>query len=607
MADSGMGCRNAGCTAVTFPHHLAFRHVKLWIVVGMVLQCCLTSEQAWAGPIARVDAADPLSQSCINPMKGDFYTPEQAGMVVDEVRFPNAAGHNLRGWFFPNPQASQSILFCMGNTGNISLMLPYAQIFQQSGYEVLLFDYQGFGESEGVAVIGSLLSDSLAACDFLIAHTGRPADQTGIFGVSLGSILALAVAAERSLGAVAVESVFLPEQEVDRFTRRIVENNPAAALGLRIAKSLLLGRVDPVRNVSRLTCPVFFMHGVQDRLLRATGSVHVYNAMHGPKRLWLMPATGHAPESLEVNDREYESQLRAFFREAFSESFDQVQVRRLVCSEPSENQTFDVTCQLTIPAWPDETPVQLCLMDGRGRTAFRNLWIDPAQTVDQGRGTRMTEVQIADLYFRPTQAYAVRSHHVTTDRPFWRSDLSPFSAALIEYKRCSRRILNGDQAERILTAQHGIHFNRYQYLVPRFPHRSVTELLQSVEQIESAPPRIQARYARLLARLHCWPEAQLDGAASQLRDACGECVMKLLPQDPDAYYELRDADLQLTFRDVVVGESLFRLAQNRLRDGRIQEARSLLQKYVSVLPSEVATKLTEQQIQSITTPEDLGQ
>lgn len=606
MADFSLGFCTARRLAEPLHQKLPSRYSAMNIAAGIFLLCGFAAGTAMAGPIVRVDAGDPISQSCINPMKGDFYTPEQAGMAVEEVRFKNAAGHNLRGWFFPNAQATESILFCMGNTGNISLMLPYARIFQQSGYEVLLFDYQGFGDSEGVAVVGSLLSDSLAACDFLIEHSGRPADQTGIFGVSLGSILALAVAAERSLGAVAVESVFLPEQEVDRFARHQVENNPAAALGLRIAKSLLLGRVDPVRNVSRLRCPVFFLHGVQDRLLRATGSVQVYNAMDGPRRLWLMPSTGHAPESLEVNDREYKSQLRAFFREAFSENFDQIHVRNLKFSSPSENQRLNATCELWLPTWQHETAVQLCLIDARGRTSFRNLWVAAARDGEKRKGGRVVRVRVSGLGFRPEQAYAVRCHHVTDDRPSWKSDLSDFSAALIEYKRCSRRILNGDQAERILTAKHGMHFNRYQYLVPRFPHRSVTELLQSVEQIESAPPRIQARYARLLARLHCWPEARLDGAESQLRDACGECMMKFLPEDPDAYYELRDADLQLTFRDVVVGDSLFRLAKNRLRDGRVQEARDLLQKHVSVLPAEIPTNLTEQRIQSIMTPDDLN-
>ncbi|MEO2019768.1 MAG: hypothetical protein ABGZ53_36005, partial [Fuerstiella sp.] len=84
-----------------------------------------------------VATADPISQVCLRPMKGDFRRPEQVGLPASEVTFANAGGQQLRAWFFPGQDAQQSILFCMGNTGNISLMLPYAKILQQGGYDVL--------------------------------------------------------------------------------------------------------------------------------------------------------------------------------------------------------------------------------------------------------------------------------------------------------------------------------------------------------------------------------------------------------------------------------------------------------------------------------------
>ncbi|MCP4170200.1 MAG: hypothetical protein GY758_05425 [Fuerstiella sp.] len=67
-----------------------------------------------------VNIVDPVSQVCLRPMKGDYRRPDQVGLT--------ASGQELRACFFPGRDAQQSILFCMDNTGDISLMLPYAGI-----------------------------------------------------------------------------------------------------------------------------------------------------------------------------------------------------------------------------------------------------------------------------------------------------------------------------------------------------------------------------------------------------------------------------------------------------------------------------------------------
>jgi fermentation-respiration switch protein FrsA (DUF1100 family) len=177
----------------------------------------------------------------------------------------------------------------------------------------LLFDYQGFGESEGVPSVGALLSDCLAAFDFLQVHTQRERKDIGVFGVSLKLFLALTVAAERQVGAVVVEDAFIPEETLDRFSVRVTGDSAIARITLQAIKSFLLGRVDPLQNVTRLSCPVFFLHGERDRLLRPSGTLRVAANATVPKRIWLIPDTRHAPESLETNDREYAGQVTMFF------------------------------------------------------------------------------------------------------------------------------------------------------------------------------------------------------------------------------------------------------------------------------------------------------
>jgi hypothetical protein len=119
--------------------------------------------------------------------------------------------------------------------------------------------------------------------------------------------------------------------------------------------------------------------------------------------------------------------------------------------------------------------------------------------------------------------------------------------------------------------------------------------------------RIQARYARLLARLHCWPEHRLGKSPPANLSVFAEAMLEFLPKQPDEYYEWQNAGLQLSFRDTVVGDSLFRLAKERLQNNQPEQARDLLRTHVSILPPSVSTNLTEERIQAINTVADLTQ
>lgn len=533
-----------------------------------------------------VTAGDPISAACLKPMKGDFAQPKRAGLQAEEVAIENSAGHQLRAWFFPAENATQSILFCMGNSGNISLMLPYAKILQEAGYEVLLFDYQGFGESEGAAGLSSLLTDSLAAFDYLQTRTQRPTKDIGVFGVSLGSILALTVAAERQAGAVAVEDAFIPDETVDRFSRRLTADSPFAKMTLQGMKSLLLGRVDPLRNITRLQCPVFLMHGERDQLLPPSGSIRIAAKATTPCRVWLMPDTGHAPESLETNDQEYAAQLSSFFHEAFSASLNEPHVEMLT-APASMVTTVTITMEGNA-----RHPVLLALLDDKGGRKFIHTWVQTQATIS----TVMNK--------KPAHAFAIKYHFITPRAEEWRPELSEYSQALADYRKHSENILSRSLAD-YLTRSNGYGFTRQPRIIPRFPTTAANHLLNDRAKIAETPIRIQARYARLLARLHCWPAFRLSKSRPIDLSVFGEAMLEFLPKQPDKYYELQDAGLLLTFRDTVVGDSLYRLATKRLQNNQPELARELLRKHVSVLPPDMATNLTEERIQSINTAADL--
>ena len=148
----------------------------------------------------------------------------------------------------------------------------------------------------------------------------------------------------------------------------------------------------------------------------------------------------------------------------------------------------------------------------------------------------------------------------------------------------------------------GMNFYNYSEYLPKYSQLLAIRVLNELPQPDSIPERIRARYASLLARLHCWPKQNAD---IQHELQFGETMLKYLPQKPDDYYELGNARFQLKFRDSVVGDSLFRLAKARLLVGDSEAARRLLRMHMSVLPEHVPTNMTEGRIASIQTLEDL--
>ena len=157
-------------------------------------------------------------------------------------------------------------------------------------------------------------------------HTQRAPEDIGVFGVYRGSFLALTVATERQVGAVAVEDAFIPDETLDRFGARVTGDSAFAQMTLQAIKSFLLRRVDPLQNVTRLKS------GVLSARRTRSVAASVRNAANatGPKRIGLIPDTGHAPESLKTNDREYAGQLTIFFREAFAGSVEEPEVELTV-------------------------------------------------------------------------------------------------------------------------------------------------------------------------------------------------------------------------------------------------------------------------------------
>ncbi|MGD9681205.1 MAG: alpha/beta hydrolase [Candidatus Obscuribacterales bacterium] len=203
-----------------------------------------------------------------------------------DASFSSADGKKLHGWYLELPGARKTYLFSHGNAGNISQrLLPIAALLE-SGGSVFIYDYQGFGRSEGRASFRSLVPDGLAAYDYL--RDKLHADPAGIisYGESLGCAIATKIMEERPVAGVVLQSPFSSLVETARDKLPWTVLYPETLFPQRF--------LDNVHPYEKDHPPLLVLHGSRDSLLPERYAREIIAHALEPKRLELMPGTGHA-------------------------------------------------------------------------------------------------------------------------------------------------------------------------------------------------------------------------------------------------------------------------------------------------------------------------
>ena len=521
-------------------------------------------------PAVREVQIDPISRNFMAPFMEDFVRPEAVGLKYEEVFFANTNKETLRGWYITAEDvgksangADKTVLFCMGNTGNISGMLLYAKLLTEGGVNVMLFDYQGFGGSTGVATAMSLLSDSLSAFDYLTTTRGIPAKAIGVFGVSLGSPLAIAVAAERNAGAVAVEDILLPTSQIDAM-KHLVPDTLANRMAIAGLQTVVLPKVEPMNNIPKLKCPLFLMHGERDWLLPPTGTVKAAKVATVPTRVWIMEGAGHAPETLEVNELEYASQIPRFFREGLNGKI----------TEP----TVTLVSQKMGDQWAATVRVASEQTAGHGQTTAWQIVVGSADGQFQFVRRHADGLFEIDLVtpFEPVHASAIAFTHFESQADgTWEPKLSELSQALVKFRRLQQGIQQNCRWQQKVVAPANGH---ERMVVSRRVPQDWDWLQAQLLPAASIHPGVRPRYAREIAQFYV--RLPIEDQANNLPII--NSMLQYLPDDPDRYYQLDNAGFQLKLVDHAIARCLTCLARQQFSDGQLTDACSTLRRAIEL-------------------------
>jgi fermentation-respiration switch protein FrsA (DUF1100 family) len=238
------------------------------------------------------------------PKKGKGRTPNQYGIAYEDVFFQSADKTKLHGWFLPAKKgvkkAKGTIVFSHGNFGKVSRHLGYVNGMIASGYNVFLYDYRGFGQSEGEAEKLGIISDVVAA--FRYIKTRKDIDQDKIISASqsLGGAKSIAALAEfhpKGLRGIVVMNTFSSYRKM------------ALKIAGNTANYVITDTCNPVDLVKQLPkVPLLVMHSENDQLIPCEHGEEIYNAANEPKTFMKLKAGGHN-NFLVVNRHENEKKL----------------------------------------------------------------------------------------------------------------------------------------------------------------------------------------------------------------------------------------------------------------------------------------------------------
>ena len=234
---------------------------------------------------------------------GGLWDVHAWSVVPTEHTFASADGVKLHAWWFhaADPNAPV-LLWCHGNAGNLTDRAPMAAELARRGLSVFVFDYRGFGRSEGTASENKLFLDAIAAHDYVRDHGGR---DVIAYGESIGGPYAAYVARERSVRGVILENTFPSLNELGNALYSPLPVGWTAPFAMRTTDWL---------NEAR--APVLVIHGTSDDVIPYRLGKSLYDGLRVPKELLTFHG-GHA-QVTNVGPERYYATVTRFVSSAVS-------------------------------------------------------------------------------------------------------------------------------------------------------------------------------------------------------------------------------------------------------------------------------------------------
>ena len=236
------------------------------------------------------------------PEPGETTTPADFGVEFEAKTVTTADGERLHAWLLHGRLPRALIVYCHGNGGNLSVWAPILSDVARHGYDVLAFDYRGYGLSTGRPSEQGLYRDTTAIIEHAWSLPGA-SERVVYWGRSLGSAVAAYAGTRHAPDGIVIEAGF-PD------ARALLRTSPVLAfLGL-----FSTYRFPTAAFLDRVQRPLLVIHGDRDRIVPFALGRALFERTHEPKTFVAIPGGDHNDER-PADEHAYWGAVDAFIRD----------------------------------------------------------------------------------------------------------------------------------------------------------------------------------------------------------------------------------------------------------------------------------------------------
>jgi fermentation-respiration switch protein FrsA (DUF1100 family) len=225
--------------------------------------------------------------------------PAAAGLPqAEEVILASADGEKLFAWHVVPKGAKRVVIYFQGNAGGLNLRAGRFKWLIEDGTGLIALSYRGFGGSTGKPSESGLILDANAAYEFAAARYS--AKRIVLFGESLGTAVATALAAQRDVGALILDAPFTSAVDVG-----------AAAYPFLPIRWFMKDTFHSDERIVHVDAPLLVLHGEQDRVVPIAFGERLFKLAPEPKRMVRFPLGGH----VNLDDHGAAKVVKAFLSE----------------------------------------------------------------------------------------------------------------------------------------------------------------------------------------------------------------------------------------------------------------------------------------------------
>ncbi len=208
-----------------------------------------------------------------------------ADQYIEEITFQSTDGTLLTGVWATHDEPKPPLIYFHGNTNHLGRYWHWIELYWQwDTHDIFIFDYRGYGKSEGSSTYDIIEEDGLAAVGYVSDHTGTAPEDIPMIALSLGA--SVLVHTNDEIGA---QSIIIH----DMFLSTTASGNDGTGLDLPNGW-LFASDFDNGTAVQDIQSPIFVIHGEADDYVQSKYATEVYDNAPDPKELWIPPGINHA-------------------------------------------------------------------------------------------------------------------------------------------------------------------------------------------------------------------------------------------------------------------------------------------------------------------------